>query len=97
MNEKFPLFLIEKRPGGSTHSSLEPAFPCGLLMVLREMSDTLTISIALPHGKSSFVCFKHLFSSDSVPVSPARPQLCSSALEQEKNIAYVREKEEDFS
>ena len=45
MNEKFPLFLIEKRPGGSTHSSLEPAFPCGLLMVLREMSDTLTISI----------------------------------------------------
>jgi len=45
MNEKFPLFLIEKRPGGSTHSSLEPAFPCGLLMVLREMSDTLTTSI----------------------------------------------------
>jgi hypothetical protein len=27
-------------------------------------------AVALPHGKSSFVRFKHLISSDSVPISP---------------------------
>ena len=47
---------------------------------------------ALPHRKSSFVRFKHLFSSDSVLVSPPRPQLRSSALEQEKNTAYTLER-----
>jgi hypothetical protein len=47
--------------------------------------------------KSSLLRFKHLFSSDSVLVSPPRLHLHSSALEQERNIAYVREKEEDFS
>ncbi len=47
--------------------------------------------------KSSFVRFKHLFSSDSVLASPARPQLRLSALEQEQNKAYVRENEEDSS
>jgi hypothetical protein len=47
--------------------------------------------------KSSFLRFKHLISSDSVLVSPPRPQRRSSALEQEKNKAYLREKEEDFS
>jgi hypothetical protein len=30
---------------------------------------------ALPHEKSSFVCFTHLFSSDSVLASPPRPHL----------------------
>jgi len=47
--------------------------------------------------KSSFVRFKHLFSSDPILVSPPRPHLHSSALEQERNMAYVREKEEDSS
>jgi hypothetical protein len=47
--------------------------------------------------KSSFVRFKHLFSSDSVLVFPPRPHLCSSALKQEWNMAYEREKEEDVS
>ncbi len=37
--------------------------------------------LALPHGKSSFVRFKPLFSSDSALVSPPRPQRRSSALE----------------
>ena len=55
------------------------------------------IAFALPHGKSSFVRFKHLFSSDSELVSPPSPQRRSSALEQERNKAYVKEKEEDFS
>jgi hypothetical protein len=53
--------------------------------------------VALPHGKSSFVRFKHLFSSDSEQVSPPGPQPRSSALEQERNMAFVREKEEDVS
>jgi hypothetical protein len=52
---------------------------------------------ALPHGKSSFVGFKELFSSDSVLVSPARLQPRSSAWEQEKDMVYVRKNEEDFS
>ncbi len=52
---------------------------------------------ALPHEKSSFVRFTHLFSSNSVLASPPRPHLRSSALEQERNMAYVREKEEDYS
>jgi hypothetical protein len=47
--------------------------------------------------KSSFLRFKHLFSSDSVLISPPRLHLHSSALEQERNMAYVREKEEDVS
>jgi hypothetical protein len=47
--------------------------------------------------KSSFVRFKHLFSSDTVLVSPPRPHLRSSTLEQERNMAYVTEKEEDFA
>jgi hypothetical protein len=47
--------------------------------------------------KSSFVRFEHLFSPGSVLVSPPRPQLRLSALEQEQNKAYVREKEEDVS
>ncbi len=52
---------------------------------------------ALPHGKSSFVRFKYLFSSDSELVSPPSLQRRSSALEQEKNKSSVREKEEDYS
>jgi hypothetical protein len=52
---------------------------------------------ALPHGKSSFVRFKPLFSSDSELVCPPRPQRRSSALEQERNMAHVKEKEEDLS
>ena len=52
---------------------------------------------ALPHGKSSFVRFKPLFSSDSALVCPPRPQGRSSALELSKNMASVREKEEEFS
>jgi hypothetical protein len=52
---------------------------------------------ALPHGKSSFVCFKHLLSSDSALVCPPRPQRRSSALEREKNLASVKEKEKDVS
>jgi hypothetical protein len=52
---------------------------------------------ALPHGKSSVVRFKYLFSSDSELVSPPSLQRRSSALEQEKNKASVREKEEDYS
>jgi hypothetical protein len=55
------------------------------------------VSVALPHGKSSFVRFKLLFSSDSEPVSSPRPQRHSSALEQQRNMAYVKEKEEDVS
>jgi hypothetical protein len=47
--------------------------------------------------KSSFLRFKHLFSSDSVPVSPPRQHLHSSDLEQERNMTYVREIEEDFA
>jgi len=53
--------------------------------------------LALPHGKSSFVRFKYLFSSDSELVSPPSLQRRSSALEQEKNKSSVREKEEDSS
>jgi hypothetical protein len=45
----------------------------------------------------SFVRFKLLFSSDSELVSSPRPQLHSSALEQQRNMAYVKEKEEDVS
>jgi hypothetical protein len=52
---------------------------------------------ALPHEKSSFVRFKPLVSSNSELVSPPRPQHRSSALEQERNMAYVKEKEVDFS
>ncbi len=37
--------------------------------------------VSLPHGKSSFVRFKHLFSSDSELVSAPRPRLRSSARE----------------
>jgi hypothetical protein len=55
------------------------------------------MSRALPHGKSSFGRFKYLFSSDSALVSPPSLQRRSSALEQERNMAYVKEKEEDFS
>jgi hypothetical protein len=36
---------------------------------------------ALPHGKSFFVHFKHLFSSGSELAFPPRPQRRSSALE----------------
>jgi hypothetical protein len=61
---------------------------------MRKLSPVLH---ALPHGKSSFVRFRHRFSSDSVLVSPPRPQRRSSALEQERNMAYIKEKEEDFS
>jgi hypothetical protein len=46
--------------------------------------------------KSSFLRYKHLFFSDSVLVSPPSPQIRSSAWEQEKHMAYVGEKEEDF-
>jgi hypothetical protein len=53
-------------------------------------------SFRIASQKSSFVRFKHLFSSDSVLVSPPSPHLRSSALEQERNMAYVREKKEDF-
>ena len=47
--------------------------------------------------KSSFVRFKHLFSCDSVLVSPPGLRLRSSALKLEKHMAFVREKEEDSS
>src|SRR5690348_17468067 len=60
-------------------------------------SITLPDPFALPHGKSSFVCFKHLLSSDSALVCPPRPQRRSSALEREKNLASVKEKEKDVS
>ena len=45
--------------------------------------------------KSFFVRCKYLFSSDSVLVAPPRLHLRSSTLEQERNMAYVTEKEED--
>jgi hypothetical protein len=48
-------------------------------------------------GNLSFVRFKPLFSSDSELASPPSLQRRSSALEQERNMAYVKEKEEDFS
>src|SRR5437588_6555914 len=47
--------------------------------------------------KSFFVRCKYLFSSDSVLVFPPRLHLRSSTLEQERNMAYVTEKEEDVS
>jgi hypothetical protein len=47
--------------------------------------------------KSSFLLFKLTCSHDVAPVFSPRPQLRSSAGEQEKNKAYVREKEEDFA
>jgi hypothetical protein len=47
--------------------------------------------------KSSFVRFEHLFSSDTFLASPPRRHLCSSALEQERNMASVKENEEDVS
>jgi hypothetical protein len=47
--------------------------------------------------KSFFVRCKYLFSSDSVLVAPPRLYLRSSTLEQERNMAYVTEKEEDVS
>jgi hypothetical protein len=71
--------------------------------VTRKADGSATIHIAcirkhaLPHGKSSFVRFKHLFSSDSELVSPPRPQPRSSALERERNMAFLKEKEEDVS
>jgi hypothetical protein len=52
---------------------------------------------ALPHGKSFFVRFKPLFSSNAKRVSFPRPQLRLSALERERNMAFVQEKEEDVS
>jgi hypothetical protein len=61
------------------------------------LRDILPWQGALPHGKSSFVRFKHLLSSDSELVSPPSPQRRSSAREHEKNKASVRENEEDFS
>jgi ubiquinone/menaquinone biosynthesis C-methylase UbiE len=69
--------------------------------VLREAFCVLTpggrFAVALPHGKSSFVHFKHLFSSGSELAFPSRPQLRSSALEQEKHMAFVKENEEEVS
>jgi hypothetical protein len=52
---------------------------------------------ALPHGKSFFVRFNPLFSSDSERVCPPRPQRRSAALEREKHMAFVREKEKDVA
>jgi len=63
----------------------------------RLLFENFSLFIALPHGKSFFVRFKSLFSSDSELVSPPRPQRRPSALEQERNMAYVKEKEEDVS
>jgi hypothetical protein len=60
-------------------------------------NDTILPLVALPHGKSSFVRFKHLLSSDSALVCPLRPHRRSPALEREKNLASVRENEEDIS
>jgi hypothetical protein len=48
-------------------------------------------------GNLSFVRFKPLFSPDSELASPPRPQRRPSALEQERNMSYVKEKEEDVS
>ena len=59
--------------------------------------DILPWQGALPHGKSCVVRFNLLFSSDSALVCPLRLQGHSSALEQEKHMAFVREKEEDVS
>ena len=47
--------------------------------------------------KSFFVRCKYLVSSDSVLASFPRLHLRSSTLEQERNMAYVTEKEEDVS
>jgi hypothetical protein len=46
--------------------------------------------------KSSFLLFKQTFSYDFALVFPSRSQLRSSARGQEKNLVFVREKEEDF-
>jgi len=65
-------------------------FPCDLVrLAFRQMR--------IASRKSSFVRFKHLFSSNSVLVSPSGPLLRSSALKLEKHMAFVREKEEDSS
>jgi hypothetical protein len=61
----------------------------------RTATSCLVLRIASP--KSFFVRFKHLFSSASVLVAPPRLYLRSSTLEQERNMAYVTEKEEDVS
>src|SRR5438270_5309029 len=45
--------------------------------------------------KSSFLLFKLTCSHDVAPVFPPRLQPRSLALEQERNMAFVREKEED--
>ncbi|OLC62223.1 MAG: hypothetical protein AUH89_01560 [Ktedonobacter sp. 13_1_40CM_4_52_4] len=52
-------------------------------------------SCRIASQKSFFVRCKYLFSSDSVLVAPPRLHLRSSTLEQERNMAYVTEKEED--
>src|SRR5438132_4926196 len=56
---------------------------------LGQGADTVVSAGALPH--------KNLPFSDSVLVSPPRPHLRSSTLEQEKHMVFVREKEEDVS
>jgi hypothetical protein len=66
-------------------------------VALLGLLDLVLTSPALPHGKSSFVRFKPFFSSHSKLVPPPRPQRRSSALEQERNMAFVKENEEDVS
>ena len=55
------------------------------------------LSDRIASQKSFFVRCEYLFSSDSVLVFPPRLHLRSSTLKQERNMAYVTEKEEDSS
>jgi|GraSoi_2013_40cm_1033754.scaffolds.fasta_scaffold182100_1 hypothetical protein len=58
---------------------------------------TACLAMRIASRKSSFPLFKQTFSHDFALVFPPRLQLRSSAREQEKNKAFVREKEEDSS
>jgi hypothetical protein len=57
----------------------------------------ITAKYRIASRKSSFLRFKHSIFSDSIHVAPPRPQIRSSAWEQEKHVTFMREKEEDSS
>ena len=78
----------------NVYSDILPQFGVTSCLARR---DILPWQDALPHGKSFFLRFKPLFSSNSALVCPLRPQLRSAALEREKHLAFVREKEKDVS
>jgi hypothetical protein len=63
------------------------------------VDSSVTSCLKMSHclTKTSFLLFKQTYSHDVALVFSPRPQLRSSAREQEKNMAYVGEKEEDFS